>query len=353
VPVPLLVLAAFAAALAPPGGAARLAAAIPRSPAKLLGQRIMVAIPGTTASPAVLRRVRAGQIGGVILFSRNIASDRQVRAVTSALQAAARASANPPLLISTDQEGGQVKRFANGPFLDPPQIAASGSTKFAFNEGWLTGRYLRARGVNMELAPVVDVPTSSSAFIWQEGRAFSFSAATVAKYATPFALGVQAAGVAATAKHFPGVGSATVDTDFRLQELHPTAAQRRDALLPYQALIARGLDAVMVATSGFPAYDHSGASAALSAPIIGGLLRGRLGFGGVVITDALNSPTGHGELAAGVLAARAGADILLYADSGTGELGALESALAHHRLARAQAVASYERIVALKQRLAR
>lgn len=351
-PLPLLVLAAFAATIVPPGALAR-TTTVPKSPKKLLGQRIMIALPGTTASPAVLRRVRAGEVGGVILFSRNISSDRQVRAVTTALQAAARAGGNPPLLIATDQEGGEVKRFANGPFLDPPQIAARGSTKFAFNEGWLTGRYLRARGVNMELAPVVDVPNSSSASIWQEGRAFSFDAGTVAKYATPFALGVQAARVAATAKHFPGVGSATVDTDFRFQELRPTAAQRQAALRPYQSLMARGLDAVMVTTAGFPAYDRTGTSASLSSPIIGGLLRGRLGFNGVVITDALNSPDGHDEISGGVLAARAGADIVLFVDSGSGELGALESAMARGRIRRAQAVASYLRILALKQRLVR
>jgi beta-N-acetylhexosaminidase len=350
--LPAPALAAAAAALVLPGLAARASVGIPKSPAKLLGQRIMVALPGATASSEVLRQVRAGEVGGVILFARNISSDRQVRAVTAALQSAARGGGNPPLLIATDQEGGQVKRFANGPFLSPPQIAASGSTKFAFNVGWRTGRYLRSRGVNLELAPVVDVPTSSSAFIWQQGRAFSFNASAVAKYAASFALGVQAAGVAATAKHFPGVGSATVDTDFRLQQLRPSVAQRQAALRPYQKMIPRGLDAVMVATSGFPAYDRTGTSAALSSPIIAGLLRGRLGFTGVVITDALNSPTGHDEIAGGVLAARAGADIVLYVDDAPGELPALESALAHGRVTRVQAVASYLRIVALKRRLA-
>lgn len=353
-PLPLLVLAAFAAALAPSAGVARSAATIPQSQAKLLGQRIMVALPGPTASPGLLRRIRAGQVGSVILFARNIVSDRQIKALTDSLQAAARAGGNPRLLIAVDQEGGEVKRFANGaPFLSPPAIAASGSTKVAFNQGWLTGRYLRSRGVNMDLAPVVDVPTSSSAFIWREGRAFSFDPGGVAKYATAFARGLQSAGVAATAKHFPGVGSATTDTDFRLDELHPSAAQRAGALRPYESLIPRGLDAVMVATAGFPAYDPSGSSAALSGPIIGGLLRGQLGFGGIAITDSLSSPTGHNEIQGGVLAARAGADILLYIDSASGELGALETALAHGTITRADAVASYQRIVALKQRLPR
>lgn len=351
-PLPLLVLAAFAAALAPPAGHARFAAAIPQSLSKLLGQRIMIALPGTTtASPSVLRQVRAGQVGGVVLYARNISSDAQVRALTATLQNAARAAGNPPLLIATDQEGGEVKRFPNAPLVPPPQITASGSTKFAFNQGWLTGRYLRARGVNMDLAPVVDVPTSPSSFIWREGRAFSFNASDVGRYATSFMVGIQAAGVAATAKHFPGVGSASVDTDLRQQELHPSDAERKAALRPYQSLIAHGLDVVLVAPAGFPAYDPTGTAAALSGPIISGLLRGRLGFTGVVSTEALNTPTGHTEAAGAVLAARAGADILLFADSGPGALGALESALARGRITRAQAVASYQRIVALKQRL--
>jgi beta-N-acetylhexosaminidase len=350
--LPAPALAAAAAALVLPGLAARSAAAVPKSPAKLLGQRVMVALPGTSASAGLLRRIRAGEVGAVILFARNIASDRQVRALTGALQGAARAGGNPPLLIAVDQEGGQVSRFANGPpSLSPPRIGASGSTKVAFNQGWLTGRYLRSRGVNMDLAPVVDVPTSSGAFIWREGRAFSFSASDVGKYATSFALGLQAAHVAATAKHFPGVGSATTNTDFRRDEVRPNATQRQATLRPYQSLIPRGLDAVMVATAGFPAYDTTGASAALSSPVIGGLLRGQLGFAGVAITDSLSSPTGHDEITAGVVAAQAGADVLLYVDSAPGELAALESALARGRITRAQAASSYGRIVALKRRL--
>jgi beta-N-acetylhexosaminidase len=312
----------------------------------------MVGMSGTLPSSTLLAQVRAGQVGAVILFASNIVSDRQVRALTSALQQAARAGGNPPLLIATDQEGGEVKRFANGPpFLSPPQMAASGSVKTAYDQGKMAGAYLKSRGVNMDLAPVLDVPTFSGAFIWQQHRAFSFSANTVANFGGAFARGVQSAGVAATGKHFPGDGSAGIDTDLQLDELHPTGAQRAAALRPYEALIARGLDAVMVTTAGFPAYDPTGTPAALSSRIIGGLLRGQLGFKGVVITDALVAPTGHNEIAAGVLAARAGADILLYTDSASGELAALESALRTRRISESQAVASYQRIVALKQRL--
>ena len=319
---------------------------------KLLGQRIMVGLPGTSAPNSLLRRIRAGQVGSVILFTQNITSRGQLKALTASLQKAARQGSNPPLLIATDQEGGQVKRLPNGPpDLSPPQIAARGSTSVAHHEGRATGRYLNSLGINWDLAPVLDVPTFSGAFIWQQGRAFSFNADTVAKYATPFALGLQSAKVAATAKHFPGVGSAATDTDNKLDELRPTRAQRKAALIPYETLIPRGLDSVMVATAGFPAYDRSGAPAALSRQIIQHVLRGKLGFRGVAITDALESPTGHDEITAGVIAARAGADVLLYTDSATGELRALERAVRNGSLSRSEATASYDRIVALKRRI--
>ncbi len=322
------------------------------SDTRLLGQRIMVGFAGPTAPSWLLTEARRGEVGSVILFAANISAAGALRALTASLQRAAQAGGNPPLLIATDQEGGQVKRLPNGPpHLSPPQIAASGSPTTAFAEGLATSRYLKALGINWDLAPVLDVPTYPGAFIWQQGRAFSFRAATVASLGTQFALGLQHGGVAATGKHFPGVGSGAVDTDNKLDELQPSAAQRAAALLSYRTAIARGLQSVMLSTAGFPAYDRSGAPAALSAPIDQGLLRGALGFRGVSITDALGTPTGHGETTAGVLAARAGADVLLYTDSAPGELSALRSALRRGLLGRAAAAAAYARIVALKQRV--
>jgi beta-N-acetylhexosaminidase len=215
---------------------------------------------------------------------------------------------------------------------------------------------LKVRGINMDLAPVLDAPDFEDSFIWREARGFSsfasdWSGATVARYATAFALGLQSARVAATAKHFPGLGSAAIDTDARLDELRPSRLERAQALDPYKALIPRGLDAIMLATAGFPRYDPSGAPAALSRPIIQGLLRERLKFRGVAITDALGSPIGHNEVRAGVLAAASGADILLYTDSAPGELAALESAMRRGRFTETEAAASYERIVTLKRQV--
>jgi beta-N-acetylhexosaminidase len=325
---------------------------VPGSASKLMGQRIMVGFPGTSASASLLRAVRRGEVGSVILFADNIESRSQTLALTGALQRAARAGGNPGLLVATDQEGGEVKRISSGaPTLDPPQMVATGEVSTATSQGRATGSLLRRWGIDMDLAPVADVPTFSRAFIWQQHRAFSFNANTTSQYATAFALGLQSRGVAATAKHFPGLGSALIDTDDKLDELHPTAAQRAAALKPYQSMIPRGLDAVMVGVAGFPAYDRTGTVAALSHPIIHDLLRGKLRFGGVTITDALGQSTGHDEQTAGVLAAAAGSDILLFTDSAPGELGALHAALSSGRINRSDAVASYRRIVALKRKL--
>jgi beta-N-acetylhexosaminidase len=326
--------------------------AVPSSPTKLLGQRIMVGFSGTSAPQWLLAAVRRGQVGSVILFAANLQSRSQSQAMTGALQKAARAGGNPRLLVSTDQEGGQIKRIGNlPPTLSPPEMVRTGTPSTATTQGRETGTDLRRWGINWDLAPVADVPTFDGAFIWQQGRAFSFNASTVARYAGAFATGLQSRKVAAAAKHFPGLGTAGTDTDFAHLELHPTAAQRAAALKPYQAMIPAGLDSVMAAVAGFDAYDHTGTVAALSRPIITGLLRHKLGFGGVVITDALGSSTGHDETTAGVLAAAAGADVLLYTDSAPGELAALRKGLATGQVTRSDAAASYRRIIALKRKL--
>jgi len=327
---------------------------VPASAAKLLGQRIMVGLPGALPSAALLRRVRRGEIGSVILFAANLASRGQALALTGALQRAAREGGNPPLLIAVDQEGGQVKRLPAGPpELSPPQMVATSKVATATREGQATGSYLKRAGINLDLAPVADVPTSAGAFLWRQRRAFALEdAGTVAQYASAFALGLQSRRVAATAKHFPGLGSAAANTDFERQELRLTETQLNSGLQPYERMIPRGLDAVMLSVAGYPGSDPTGASAALSEPIIPQLLRRRLKFAGVAITDALGATTGHDERTAGVLAAEAGSDILLYTDSAPGELSALSTALHEGRISRAAAAASYRRIVALKHKVA-
>jgi beta-N-acetylhexosaminidase len=324
---------------------------IPKSVGKLLGQRIMVSMAGTTPDATLLNGVRLGTSGGVIIYGPNIVSGSQLTATIRALQRAAEEGGNPPLLIAIDQEGGGVKRLPGPPSLSPSQMVETGSVSVARAQGIATGRYLRGFGINLNIAPIVDVPTSTSSFLYLENRTFSFNANSVARYGTAFALGQQSQRVAAAAGLFPGLGSATVDTDTEPDEaLYPTAAQRAAALKPYEMLIPRGLDAIMVGNAVFPAYDPKRRIADLSGPVIDGMLRDKLKFQGVVITDAMVR-TGMNPITSGVLAAEAGADIILYNTDGSGVLPALESAYRSGRLRRANAVASYERIVALKEQV--
>jgi beta-N-acetylhexosaminidase len=324
---------------------------IPKSLVKLLGQRIMVTMAGTTPDAPLLNGVRAGNVGAVIIYGPNIVSPSQLTAAIRSLQQAAKEGRNPPLLIAIDQEGGGVKRLPGPPSLSPSQMVQSGKVSVATRQGVATGRYLRGFGINFNIAPIVDVPTSASSFLYLENRTFSFNANNVARYGTAFALGQQSERVASAAGLFPGLGSATVDTDTEPDErLYPTAAQRAAALKPYEMMIPRGLDAVMVGNAVFPAYDPKGRIADLSAAVIGGLLRDKLKFQGVVITDAMVR-TGMDPITSGVVAAEAGADIILYNSDASGVLPALESAYGSGRLSRSNAAASYERIVALKERI--
>jgi beta-N-acetylhexosaminidase len=329
-------------------------AATPRL-SQLLGQRLVVGMAGIRPDTALLARVRAGKVGGVILFSSNIVSPAQLARLTGALQAAARAGGQPRLLIATDQEGGLVKRLAWAPpnrsaqelgALSPAQVASSGSS---------TGVALRAAGVNVDLAPVADVPNSSASFIWRQHRAFSMSRFTVAKDAAGFAQGLELHRVWPTLKHFPGLGRASVSTDQALVTIRASRATLMKGLLPYQVAFRRGLDPiVMLSTAVYPALDWR--AAAWSPPILQ-LLRGTLGFAGVTITDSLDSAAAvRNETApsAALRSAEAGTDMLLI--TGSEET----SRLAYQRLlAAAQAgklrpaalTAAYDRIVALKRKL--
>jgi beta-N-acetylhexosaminidase len=343
-------LAVHRAALA--GGASRDAAAAPRvALQKMIGQQVMAKMSGTSPDRVLLGRIRRGEVGGVILYSENIVSPGQTRALVRRLQAAARSGGNPRLLISTDQEGGQVKRLPWAPpTISPPAMGARGSS-VSRSQGTRTGRALRAVGINVDLAPVVDVAHSSGAFIWRQGRSFGMSAGRVIRSALPFALGMRGTRVAPTEKHFPGVGGASIDTDFAKQ----TISVGRKDLLPYRSVVKNRLPLVMVSTGVYPGLDGSRAPAALSHRIISGLLRKKLGFGGVVITDDLERPTGYSTAQATVRSDAAGADIILVSSSEQGGVVAYRSMLRAARsgkIPRNRVADAYSRILALKARYA-
>jgi beta-N-acetylhexosaminidase len=322
---------------------------------RLVGQRLMVAMRGTRARPWLMARVRAGQVGGVILFGRNVSSPAQVRALTGSLQAAARAGGQPPLLIATDQEGGAVKRLPWAPPAGTPAQMAAAGPAATRSAGIATGRALRALGIDADLAPVVDVPASPASFIARQGRDWSFAAATTASTASAFAAGLAGAGVAATAKHFPGLGLARTSTDSAAVTIAAPRGRLAAGLAPFRSAVRAGVAMVMLSTARYPALATR--PAAWSPRIIGRMLRAQLGFRGVAITDSLTAAAAvhHMPVAsAALLAAGAGADIVLVTGAATASAHVYDRMLAAARsgaLPVSALNASYRRIVALKRRV--
>ncbi|HEX8064918.1 MAG TPA: glycoside hydrolase family 3 N-terminal domain-containing protein [Thermoleophilaceae bacterium] len=326
-------------------------------PAQLAGQRIVFGFDGVRAPRDLLRRVRRGEAAGVILFARNIRSRGQLRRLTAALQRW-RPAGDPPLLVAIDQEGGVVKRLAGAPRRSPAELGRAGSEPLARAEGLDTARNLRGVGVNVDLAPVVDIGRPGR-IMRAQGRAFSSRPATVARLAAAFARGLREGGVAATAKHFPGLGGARFDQDRRMNAIDlPAATLRAEDYAPYERLVDDGLELVMTSTAAYPALDPD-RPAVFSPRILGGELRGRIGFAGVTITDSLGteSATRFGSPERRALrAARAGNDLLLFASSyaaGVRAQARLADALGRGALARAPFEASAERVASLRAGLAR
>ncbi|HLK44143.1 MAG TPA: glycoside hydrolase family 3 N-terminal domain-containing protein [Thermoleophilia bacterium] len=352
----LAVVAVTAILLFPGRAAARRSGPAAPTLQQLVGQRLVVAMSGTAPDASLLARIRAGEVGGVILFGANIVSPAQLTHLTATLQAAAHAGGQPRLIICTDQEGGEVKRI---PWAPPnrsaQQLGALPSSQSTLS-GSMTAAALAADGVNVDLAPVADVPAGPADFIEQQHRAFSTSRFTVALDAGAFAGGLEAHGVWPTLKHFPGLGLATVSTDVALVTIDAPAATLNRDLLPYQVAFRRSLDPiVMLSTAIYPAYDFR--AAAWSPPIIQGILRGTLGFGGVTMSDSLDSAAAVRHVSDASLAVRsaeAGNDLVLVTGSeadGAGVYNALLSAARSGALTGANLNASYARITALKSRL--
>jgi beta-N-acetylhexosaminidase len=330
--------------------------AVPKlTPKQLAGQRLVVGFPGTEPPAAVRAMVREGRVAGVILFAENLPSRAAGRSAIARLQAIPRpARLRDPLLVMIDQEGGLVKRIDGAPTASAEQIGARGAA-FAAEQGARTAANLRDVGVNVDLAPVLDVARPGSDTEETE-RGFGSSAAAVSATAIPFASALQDGGVAATAKHFPGLGSARLNTDFAVQRVPlPKSTLRAVDEAPYRRFVDVGGEMVMISSAIYPGLSPK--PAAFSRPIATGELRTRLGFEGVSITDALGSVAVAdfgGPAKAGVAAARAGTDVLLFTDyrSGARAVDALLRGLRSGTLRRSEFEASTGRVLRLRRALA-
>ncbi|WP_432357272.1 beta-N-acetylhexosaminidase [Sporosarcina sp. UB5] len=258
---------------------------------KKVGRLLIAGFKGITISEEIKHLIHTYHIGGIILFGRNIGTPEEIHALTNSLQAEARkAGYETPLLICIDQENGVVRRLGEGTTIIPGAmlLGATHDPSNARKAGFMTGKELKALGINWNLAPVVDVNNNPRNPVIGV-RSFGENPAAVAEMAKHSMLGMQEAGVMTTLKHFPGHGDTSVDShldlpviDHNLERLHAVE------LVPFKQCIAAGADAVMSAHVYFPALEKKeNVPATLSHSVITGLLREELGFDGVITTDCM------------------------------------------------------------------
>lgn len=283
-----------------------------------IGQLFVAGFDGTSPSPEITHLIQHYHVGNVILFSRNIQTTRQVRELTQRLQTIARAAGQRyPLLITLDQENGMVSRLGQDATTFPGNMAlgAIGSEQIACEVAQATGRELKALGINMNLAPVADVNNNPANPVIGI-RSFGEDPNLVASLAAAMVKGYQAAGVIATLKHFPGHGDTAVDSHLSLPVI-PYNMERLSSieLVPFQRGIEAGVGCVMLAHIALPALTGDTAlPATVSSVIVRDVLRERLGFAGVVMTDCLEMQAiskGIGIEQGSVRAVKAGVDLVL------------------------------------------
>lgn len=316
----------------------------------------VVGFPGTSPDAEVLRLLDDG-VGGVILFKRNVESPAQVASLVRSLKH----RASRPLLASVDQEGGRVARLRGPPFTALPpmrQLGLTGDEALVERAGRLLAHEVRALGFDVDFAPVVDVDTNPANPVIGD-RSFHRDAQAVARLGVALARGLEAGGVASCAKHFPGHGDTSQDSHHELPRL-PHALDRLHAveLVPFAAYTKAGLAMVMTAHVIFEALERD-VPATMSAPAIDGLLRGELGFGGVVIADDLEMKAiaAHYSVERAVVEGfLAGVDLFPvchHADVQRAAIEALVKAVESGRVSRERLAQSHARLDALERRFVR
>jgi beta-N-acetylhexosaminidase len=320
----------------------------------LIGQKLVIRMDGTTPSADLLGRIERGEVGGVILFGPNITTATALTALTAKLHDAAAAGGQPAFLVAVDQEGGSIKRIPWAPpTISPPEMGRSGSASVARGQGANTGTALHELGIDVDFAPVADVPATTDSFMYKAGRTFSFNATTTATVADAFASGLKSKGVLPTMKHFPGLGFATQNTDTAVVTITASKAALAPGLLPYRTAIGHDIPIIMLSNATYTAYDSIYA-AGWSQAIGETLLREDLGFSGVTITDSLDGTAnvrGLSSASLAIRAARAGTDMILLTGSEATTSEAYATLLRNAQdgvISRVALEASFDRILALK-----
>ena len=312
-------------------------------------QLVVVGFGGTTAPDSLIKTLHPG---GLIYFGPNLVSTDQIRAMSEQAQRTAREHGQP-LLIMTDQEGGPVTRLPGTEDV-PGGAELDGNTKLARLTAVSTAHDLTAVGINLDLAPVADVNTVGNAGVIGD-RSFSSDPTVVSRMVRAQICGYHAGGVAAAAKHWPGHGSTTTDSHLApAQILESRRTWRRTDLPPFVTAVHEDVDVILLGHLSFPAMDPSGRPATISAKLNRDLLRKRLGFEGVEMTDALNMKgiTDYGSTGGiAVRALRSGIDMLLMPPHPSEAVREVVAAVHDGKLSVGRIDTSVRRILTLKQRL--
>jgi beta-N-acetylhexosaminidase len=332
-----------------------------------IGQLLVVGFWGTTATREIVDLIQHYHVGSIILFSRNVQDAQQVLELTYSLQMNAKAAGHrSPLLIAIDQENGMVQRLGQGMTLFPGNMAlgAIGSEQITYDVARATGRELKALGINMNLAPVVDVNNNPANPVIGV-RSFGEDPHQVACLSAAAVKGYRAGGVIATLKHFPGHGDTAVDSHLALPTIPYTLERLEEIeLIPFRTGIEAGADSVMTAHISFPDMLDKSAfytrqdilPATVSPVVVQGLLRKKLGFEGVIISDCLEMKAVAdtiGTERGAVMALQAGIDLALISHTYIRQRGAIEaiqSAVQTGELSPEAVRQATERVLRLKDR---
>ena len=318
----------------------------------LVGERLMIGLPGPTLRDEDVALFRETRAGGLILYRRNFESPDQLRRLLSSLEAAL----DRRLLVSTDHEGGRIVMLGEGVTIFPDNLAVgtAGDESFAFKQGLIEARELGRLGVDLSLGPCLDVLTerySPNIGI----RSYGKDATLVARYGSARIRGMARGGLAACAKHFPGKGHSPLDAHLRLptidsswEEMHATH------LVPFHEAMGADVACIMTSHPRYPNLDPSGVLATFSRIIVADYLRGELKFGGVIVSDdlemgAVSEACPIGE--ATVRAAEVGHDLLLVCHTEAAQraaAGALLAASESGRLPRREVEAAADRVRRLR-----
>ena len=285
-----------------------------------LGQHLVAGFQGTSMTEEFIRRVKSHKIGNVILFEYNVASKEQLSKLCGDIRALIEGETGITPFITIDQEGGAVSRLKEDCAVFPSAmaVAATGGERYAYRCGRVTGEELRAMGVNFDLAPVMDVNSNPSNPVIGV-RSYGDTPDQVSRFGTAMLRGLGDAGVLSCVKHFPGHGDTAVDSHLGLPTVDKSLEElERCELVPFRAAIKAGVPAVMTTHILFPRLEPDGVPATMSRRIITGLLRERMGFGGLVISDCMMMGAiakYYGTVEGCLAAVRAGVDVVFTSHS--------------------------------------